>query len=193
MAKPSADSRSLVIGWREWLRLPELGIRKVKAKIDTGARTSSLHAFGVQTFEREGKTFVRFKVHPLQKDTKKTVTAEAEVLEFRDVKSSNGQVTKRPVILTTVEALGDTWEVELTLANRDEMGFRMLLGREAVRGQFLVDAGRSFYGGKPPKKKKSKTLDKASSSHVAADALSSPRSTGTPEGPSTDSQNADDS
>jgi hypothetical protein len=146
-------ARSLVIGWREWLELPDLGIRRVKAKIDTGARSSSLHAFDVRKFERDGKQFVRFRVHPLQRNTKKTIEAEAEVLEYRKVKSSNGQTQQRPVIVTTVEALGETWQIELTLANRDEMGFRMLLGREAVRGRFLVDAGRSFYGGGPARQK----------------------------------------
>ncbi|MBI1311982.1 ATP-dependent zinc protease [bacterium] len=146
-------SRSLVIGWREWLELPDLGIRRVKAKIDTGARSSSLHAFDVRPFERDGKQFVRFRVHPLQRNNRQSVEAEAEVLEYRKVKSSNGQTSKRPVILTTVEALGEVWQIELTLANRDEMGFRMLLGREAVRGRFLVDAGSSFYGGGPKRKK----------------------------------------
>jgi hypothetical protein len=146
-------SRSLIIGWREWLELPDLGIRRIKAKIDTGARSSSLHAFDVRPFERDGKQFVRFRVHPLQRDNRKTVEAEAEVLEYRKVKSSNGQTSRRPVILTTVEGLGEVWQIELTLANRDEMGFRMLLGREAVRGRFLVDAGRSFYGGGPTRKK----------------------------------------
>lgn len=147
---------SLVIGWREWLELPDLGIRKVKAKIDTGARSSSLHAFDVKTVERNGKQFAQFKVHPLQRNTKKTVTCEAEILEFRMVKSSTGHAQKRPVIVTTVEVLGEEWPIELTLANRDEMGFRMLLGREAVRGRFLVDAGISFYSGQPKKKRKKK-------------------------------------
>lgn len=147
------EYRSLVIGWREWLELPDLGIRKVKAKIDTGARSSSLHAFDVKTIERDGKQFARFKVHPLQRNSKKTVECEAEILEFRMVKSSTGHAQKRPVILTTVEALGDEWTIELTLANRDEMGFRMLLGREAVRGRFLVDAGKSYYSGQPKKNK----------------------------------------
>jgi len=148
---------SLVIGWREWVELPDLGIRKVKAKIDTGARSSSLHAFDVKTVERDGKQFAQFKVHPLQRNTKKTVTCEAEILEFRMVKSSTGHAQKRPVIVTTVEVLGEEWPIELTLANRDEMGFRMLLGREAVRGRFLVDAGISFYSGQPKKKRKKKS------------------------------------
>lgn len=138
-----------MIGWREWVSLPELGIRAVKAKIDTGARSSSLHAFDVESFRRRGRTFVRFKVHPLQRQTRTTVSTEAEVLEFRHVKSSSGHAAERPVILTEVELLGKRWPIELTLANRDEMGFRMLLGREAVRRRFLVDAGHSYRGGIP--------------------------------------------
>jgi hypothetical protein len=136
-----------VIGWREWVALPGLGIQATKAKIDTGARSSALHAFDLELFERRGRTFVRFNVHPLQRRAEPNVTAEAAVLEFRRVKSSDGHVTLRPVILTEVELLGQRWPIELTLANRDSMGFRMLLGREAVRRRFVVDPGRSYLGG----------------------------------------------
>lgn len=142
------------------MRLPDLGIPKVKAKIDTGARSSSLHAFDVRTFKKKGKTYVRFKVHPLQRNSKRTVECEALVLEYRKITSSNGHAQQRPVILTTIDVLGEALEIELTLANRDAMGFRMLLGREAVRGRFLVDAGKSFYAGRPKtssKKKKKKS------------------------------------
>ena len=141
-----------IIGWREWVRLPELGIRFVKAKVDTGARSSSLHAFDVETFIRDRREFVRFKVHPNQRDESRTIETEAPVLESRDIRSSNGQITKRLVIVTTVTLMGKSWPVDLTLANRDEMGFRMLLGREAVRGRFLIDAGRSYSSGVPKKK-----------------------------------------
>ncbi|MDA0806762.1 MAG: RimK/LysX family protein [Planctomycetota bacterium] len=153
---------SLVIGWREWVELPDLRIRRIKAKIDTGARSSSLHAFDISTFDRDGKTFARFKVHPIQRNSRKTVTCEAEVLEVRQVKSSSGHAQKRIVIVTTVEVLGEAWPIELTLANRAEMGFRMLLGREAVRGRFLVDSGISFYDGEPKKKVKTKNVAKKS-------------------------------
>jgi hypothetical protein len=152
--KKNETHRSLVIGWREWVKLPDLGIQRVKAKIDTGARSSSLHAVDIETFERDSKTFARFKVHPRQRSSKKTVVCEAEVLEIRQVKSSSGHAQERIVIVTTIEVLGDSWPIEVTLANRDEMGFRMLLGREATRGRFLVDAGRSFYGGEPKKNRK---------------------------------------
>lgn len=160
------DSRYLsVIGWREWVALPDLGIRRIKAKVDSGARSSSLHAFDMQTYEKNGEQWVRFKIHPLQRTSKKTVLAEAKILEYRSVKSSTGIAKQRPVIITEVELLGERWPVELTLASRDNMGFRMLLGREAFRGRFLVDGGKSFYGGKPPKKRKGPPLSIIKSDH----------------------------
>lgn len=145
-----------VIGWREWICLPELGVEGIKAKVDSGARSSSLHAFGVQEFERAGQTWVRFQIHPVQRRSTPVVTAEAAVLEYRSVRSSSGKASLRPVIITAITLLGQTWPIELTLARRDEMGFRMLLGREAFRGRFLVDAGKSYYGGRPPSAKKTK-------------------------------------
>ncbi len=147
MTDHSDNNARPVIGWREWVALPELGIRAVKAKIDTGARSSSLHAVDVETFRRRGRTWVRFQVHPHQRSTRRTVTAEARVLEFRTVRSSSGHVAQRPVIVTEIAILDQRWPIEITLANRDEMGFRMLLGREAVRRRFVVDAGRSYLGG----------------------------------------------
>lgn len=143
-----------VIGWREWVKLPDLGINSIKAKVDTGARSSSLHAYDLHEFERESEKWIRFKVHPVQRNTRDVVQTEAKILEYRSVRSSSGKASRRPVILTHIELLGLSWEVELTLANRDEMGFRMLLGREAFRQRFFVDAGKSYYGGKPPTKKK---------------------------------------
>jgi hypothetical protein len=142
-----------VIGWREWVGLPDFGIESIKVKVDTGARSSSLHAFNLQKFERDGVQWVRFKVHPVQRKKTKTIEIEAEVLEYRSIRSSNGKATRRPVIFTHVELLGIVWPVELTLASRDNMGFRMLLGREAFRRRFLVDAGNSYYGGKPKRSK----------------------------------------
>lgn len=149
----SRQSDRLVIGWREWVGLPDLGIQAIKAKVDTGARSSSLHAFDLEEFEREGAKWVRFEVHPVQRNNERAVLAEAPVLEFRSVRSSSGKATMRPVIITNIELLGFTWAVELTLANRDAMGFRMLLGRQAFRQRFLVDGGKSYYGGRPKRKK----------------------------------------
>ncbi len=138
-----------VIGWREWITLPALGVAAVKAKIDTGARSSALHAFDLEYLEQEGQRMVRFNVHPLQRNTRNTVEVTAKLLEFRKVRSSGGHETRRPVIVTPIELLGRRFEIELTLASRDAMGFRMLLGRQAVRERFVVDPGHSFLGGRP--------------------------------------------
>jgi hypothetical protein len=149
-AHPS--ERLPVLGWREWCSLPDLGVPRVKAKIDTGARSSSLHAFDVEMLKRRGQRFVRFKVHPRQRNDTDLIAAEAEVLDLRSVRSSNGEVAERPVIVTHIEILGERWPIELTLANRDAMGFRMLLGREALRRRFLIDSGKSYLAGRyrPP-------------------------------------------
>lgn len=144
-----------VIGWREWVGLPKLGVKRIKAKVDTGARSSSLHVFDLDNFERDGEKWVRFGIHPVQRKETKIIESEARVLEYREVRSSSGQSAMRPVIITNVCLLGIVWPVELTLANREAMSFRMLLGREAFRRRFVVDAGRSYYGGKPKRKKKS--------------------------------------
>ena len=142
------------IGWREWLALPDLGVDFIKAKIDTGARTSSIHAYEIEPFERDGEKYLRFELHPVQRSTKETVRTEAKLLEYRKVRSSNGHQSVRPVIVTHVRLLGHVWPIELTLANRDTMGFRMLLGRESVRDRFLIDPGRSHLGGLPEALKK---------------------------------------
>ena len=154
------QARLPVIGWREWVGLPQLGIKSIKVKVDTGARSSSLHAFDLEEFDRDGEKWVRFNLHPVQRKKEPVVMAEAKVLEYRYVRSSSGKAARRPVILTDVELLGIAWSVELTLANRDEMGFRMLLGREAFRRRFLIDAGKSYYGGKPNRKTKPKRRSK---------------------------------
>ena len=150
--KRSKDSRppNLIIGWREWIALPDLGIARIKAKVDSGARSSSLHAFDIEPFTRGGVDWVRFKVHPVQRSDAETVALETQILEMREVRSSSGKATLRPVILTRVTLHNRSWLVELTLANRDKMGFRMLLGRQAFRRKFLVDAGRSWLGGNLP-------------------------------------------
>jgi len=148
MIRPRTMKR--VIGWREWVALPELGIDRIKPKIDTGARSASLHASEVVRYSRRGKDFVRFRVHPLQRDARMAVEARAEVIAYRRIRSSSGHAEVRPVIRTELELMGERWPIELTLANRIEMGFRMLLGREALSGRFLVDPSRSFCAGREP-------------------------------------------
>ncbi|MEE2827224.1 MAG: RimK/LysX family protein [Planctomycetota bacterium] len=141
------------LGWREWVRLPELGIRRIKAKVDTGARSSCLHAFDVEVVDSdEGSSCVRFKVVPRQGDEEPFVQVEATLLEYREIRSSTGHKTNRPVIRTPIQIAGRVFEIDLTLVDRSEMGFRMLLGREALRGRFTVDPARSYVGRKAKRK-----------------------------------------
>lgn len=146
--KTASQLKKPLIGWREWVSLPALGVKEVKAKIDTGARTSSLHAIDLKFYKRNGAEYVKFKVLPMQKNTRKVIETHAKIIEHRNIRSSNGQISKRPIILTDIEILGQTWQIELALSNRDEMGFRMLLGRQSFRKKFLIDADNSFYGKK---------------------------------------------
>lgn len=132
------------MGWREWAHLPDLGVEWLKTKVDTGARTSSLHAEEVEPFERDGEAMIRFVVYPRQRSRTDPHAVEAPLLEHRLVRSSNGRQEERPVIETTLDLGGRQWTIELTLARRDVMGFRMLLGRQGIRGHAVVDPGRSF-------------------------------------------------
>ncbi|MEZ5376940.1 MAG: ATP-dependent zinc protease [Acidimicrobiales bacterium] len=138
----------LHIGWREWVGLPGLGIDAVKAKIDTGARTSAIHAFGIQPFEAEGVEWVRFQVHPRQRSRLPTITCEAPIHDRRLIRSSNGQQQSRIIIKTRIEMAGATWPIELSLASRDELGFRMLIGRQGLGRKVLIDPARSYVTGK---------------------------------------------
>ena len=133
-----------IIGWREYAQLPQLEVEAIKVKVDTGARTSSLHVSEIKIYKRKNKEFAHFTIHPRQKSSKPEIEAKAEVIEHRKVKSSNGISSVRPVILTKLKIGEHVKVIEVTLVNRDMMGFRMLLGREAVRGRFVVDPGRSY-------------------------------------------------
>ena len=148
-------TESLVtLGWREWVALPELGIRQIKAKVDTGARTSALHAFQIEEFTERGKPRVRFRIHPIQRDNETVVECEADIVDQRVVSDSGGHREKRYVIRTDVVIGPHTWNAELTLTARDDMLFRMLLGRTAMKGQAQVDPSRSYLVGKKRVKKK---------------------------------------
>lgn len=139
-----------VVGWREWVCLPDLGGLWVKAKSDTGARTSSLHASELEEFEHQDTTWARFVVQPVQKSSKHARTVQAEVVAYRTIRSSSGSGELRPIVKTKLQ-LGELgFDIELSLTRRDEMGFRMLLGREALRRRVVVDPGRSYLSGRPP-------------------------------------------
>ena len=134
----------LIAGSEEWCSFPSLQVPAIKARVDSGAKTSSIHAFNIQPFSRNNQAWVGFEVHPIQNDRKTSVRCECPVVDRRFVKSSSGSREKRYVISAPMQIGGDIWEIELTLTNRDSMGYRMLLGREAMSGRLLVDPAASF-------------------------------------------------
>lgn len=150
-----------MIGWREWVALPGLGIPAIKVKVDSGARTSTLHAFMVEPFEERGKLKVRFGLHPFQKRRDIEVFCEAEVVDHRVISDSGGHRETRYVIRTPMKLGELEYPIELTLTNRDTMMFRMLLGRTGIPENFFINSRASYLSGKPaakllPKRKKKK-------------------------------------
>jgi len=143
-------SEKMMVGWREWLSLPELNVPHIKAKIDTGARTSALHAFSVNAYVKKGVHRVKFLIHPYQNRKDIIKECDARIVDRRMVSDSGGHKERRYVILTSIQLGDSVWEVEITLTNRDTMKFRMLLGRTAMRGRVLVNPSRSFLVGKKP-------------------------------------------
>ena len=143
--KKSAKPQS--IGWRERVSFPEFGVVGVKAKVDSGAQTSSIHAFRPRFSQKDDGEWVSFEVHPRRRSRKDAVRVSAKVLTHRWIRSSNGKRELRPVIVTTMTLGGETFEAEMTLANRHLMAYRMILGRSAMRGRFTIDPGKSYQFG----------------------------------------------
>lgn len=137
------------VGWREWVSLPDLQVPWIKAKVDTGARTSSLHASDVELFTEGGIERVRFRLAPWQNSNLDEHTVSADLLDLRSVRSSSGEVEERPVIVTRLRMADTDVAAEFTLTRRDEMGFRVLVGREALRQGFGVDPSNSYLGAVP--------------------------------------------
>ena len=139
--------RKQTVGWREWASLPEMGIPAIKIKIDTGAKTSALHAFDLETFTQDGKDQVRFNIHPLQRNDTLIKSYTAPIVSEKTVKSSNGQKERRITIRTPIVIGDKQWDIDITLTNRDIMNYRMLLGRGAM-GKLIVEPAKSFCRGR---------------------------------------------
>ncbi len=137
----------LTVGWREWVALPDVHIPSIKTKIDTGARTSCLHTANYEIFEKDGKDWVRFTVHPIKDRNEVETHAEAAVTDYRVVRDSGGHEERRPFIKTKLLIGGESWSIEISLSNRENMKFRMLLGRTGLHKRALVDCASSYLTG----------------------------------------------
>ncbi|MCF7905114.1 MAG: ATP-dependent zinc protease [Candidatus Marinimicrobia bacterium] len=146
--KLNADHSPILVGWREWVSLPGICLPAVKAKIDTGAKTSALHTYSLETFRQDGVDMIRFQLHPLQRRNDLYITCHAVLKDERVVSDSGGHRELRPVIETEIHLAGKQWPIEVTLSNRENMLFRMLLGRTAMSGRIVVDPEASYLTGK---------------------------------------------
>ncbi len=142
-AKPART----LIGWREWASFPDLDVERINAKIDTGAKSSALHAFKIKEREINGASYVEFFLHPVQRRKTPEIFCRAPVHDTRIIRSSNGQEEERYVIETKICLSDKIWKIDVTLTDRDAMGFRLLIGRDALRRKFIIDPGASYLTG----------------------------------------------
>lgn len=145
MIRKIVDEKRLLIGRHEWCQLPGLHIPAIKAKIDTGAKTSALHAFNIRAIKKHNTQYVEFDIHPLQNDERILISCSAPLIDERHVTNSSGHKEHRFVILTPIIIGDEQWDVEVTLSNRDPMRYRMLLGREALNNRVLIDPSLSCH------------------------------------------------
>lgn len=144
MARSTKRRPRQLIGWREWVGLPDLGVDAIKAKIDTGARTSAIHAWNIAEYDTPDGPWVSFELHPIQRNNKLVIRCSAPVSDTRDIRSSSGHTEHRVIIRTRLQLGEDVWPIDISLTNRDAMGFRLLLGRAALRKHVRINPGRSF-------------------------------------------------
>jgi hypothetical protein len=142
-----------VVGWREWVALPSLHIQAIKAKLDTGARTSALHAFNLKPLDVRGAQWVQFDVHPFQRNDATAIPCVAKVIDRRLVTNPGGRRESRYIVQATIRFGGEEWPIDLSLTNRDQMGFRLLIGRAAMTGRLIVDPIKSYRTGTPTQKR----------------------------------------
>lgn len=160
-SNPTATQKRLLIGRHEWCQLPDLHIPAIKAKIDTGAKTSSLHAVNIKLVKRHHRRYVHFTIHPLQGDEKILISCVAPIIDEREITSSNGHREHRYVIRTTLVISNQKWEIEVTLSNRDPLRYRLLLGREALNSRTLIDPSLSCHQKKITSRKALKIYQEA--------------------------------
>jgi hypothetical protein len=142
------DNQILRLGWREWAALPDLGLPAIKVKVDTGARTSALHAFYTEKYQLDNVDMVKFRIHPIQRNFDFHVECHAPLIDFREVSDSGGHREMRYVIKTSIDIGNSNWPIEITLTNRDNMRFRMLLRRRAMEARAVIEPGASYLNGK---------------------------------------------
>ena len=154
------DTNKIIVGWREWVSLPDLGIKSIKAKMDTGAKTSALHTYFIEPINNSERPMVRFGIHPMQKSVKNDTICIADIVDERRIVDSGGHPELRYIIRTSILVGNKKWPVDLSLTNREQMRFRLLIGRAAISEQLIIDPKLSFTLGRPLKLKRNKLIKK---------------------------------